>query len=172
MDELLESCLLSLGVATPVTRQSAGSLYHQQLSQQLADFLGPQLERARGVLTLPDVFCLFNRARGSELVSPSDVIKACSLWERMRVPLRLHRFSNRVLAVMSTSFDTDKVNRALVDFAREHAETGIGVAEAARVVGMAPAIAREQLLAAELQGALCRDEAPDGVRWFCNPWRE
>ena len=151
----------------------SGSGYEKELSRQLADFLVPVLQRHSGIMLLSDVFCLFNRARGSELVSPSDVIKACSLWERMRVPLRLHRFSNGVLAVMSSSFDTDKINRALVELAREHAETGIGVAEAARVVGMAPAIAREQLLAAELQGALCRDEAPDGMRWFVTPteWR-
>lgn len=43
---------------------------------QLADFLVPHVERQGGVLTMPDVYCLFNRARGSELVSPTDVIKA------------------------------------------------------------------------------------------------
>ena len=43
----------------------------------------PHVERQGGVLTLPDVYCLFNRARGSELVSPADVLKAR--------PLLLHR---------------------------------------------------------------------------------
>jgi ESCRT-II complex subunit VPS36 len=57
-----------------------------------------------------------------------------------------------------------------VDLAREHAD-GIGAAEAARRVGMTPSIAREQLLAAEQQGALCRDEAADGIRFFMNRFR-
>ncbi len=45
---------------------------------QLADFLALHLDKAQGVMTLPDVYCLFNRARGSELVSPEDLMKARS----------------------------------------------------------------------------------------------
>lgn len=119
-------------------------------------------------------------------MSPSDVLKACALWETMQAPLRLHRFeSSGVLAVMSSSFDLDKVcaergqivshaiqvNKALVHLAHERSD-GIGVIDAARLVGMAPPIAREQLLAAEAQGALCRDEAPDGLRFFANRFVE
>jgi ESCRT-II complex subunit VPS36 len=52
---------------------------------QLADFLVPHVERQGGVLTLPDVYCLFNRARGSELVSPADVLKARPLLLRHHV---------------------------------------------------------------------------------------
>lgn len=43
---------------------------------QLADFLAPRVERAGGMMTLPDVYCLFNRARGAELVSPDDLLAA------------------------------------------------------------------------------------------------
>lgn len=44
---------------------------------QLADFLRAPLESAGGMMTLPDVFCLFNRARGTELVSPDDLLQVC-----------------------------------------------------------------------------------------------
>ena len=64
-----------MGIASPVTRRTAGALFHQQLALQLADFLAPRLDKARGVMTLPDTYCLFNRARGTELVSPEDLIK-------------------------------------------------------------------------------------------------
>lgn len=43
---------------------------------QLADFLRPVIERAGGMMPLPDVYCLFNRARGTELVSPDDLLAA------------------------------------------------------------------------------------------------
>jgi len=78
-DPPLQSYFLSMGIASPVTRQTAGALFHQQLALQLADFLAPRLEKAHGVLTLPDTYCLFNRARGTELVSPEDLIKARDL---------------------------------------------------------------------------------------------
>lgn len=39
----------------------------------------------------------------------------------------------------------------------EAAIVGVGATEAARMLGMAPALAKEQLLAAESQGMLCLD---------------
>ena len=48
----------------------------RDLPAQLADFLRPVMERAGGMMPLPDVYCLFNRARGTELVSPDDLLAA------------------------------------------------------------------------------------------------
>lgn len=60
---LLQGLLLNMGISNPVTRHSAGSLYHQELARQLAQFLtkGADLHGRGGMLTLPDVYCLFNR---------------------------------------------------------------------------------------------------------------
>lgn len=59
----LQGLLLDMGIANPVTRFSAGSLYHQELAKQLADFLkvGNNLAARGGIITLHDAFCLFNR---------------------------------------------------------------------------------------------------------------
>jgi ESCRT-II complex subunit VPS36 len=61
----MREMLVSLGIASPVTKASAGALYHRQLSRQLADWLPQALAQNGGILALPDVFCLFNRARGA-----------------------------------------------------------------------------------------------------------
>jgi len=42
---------------------------------QLSDFLTARVERAGGMMALPDVYCLFNRARGTELISPDDLLQ-------------------------------------------------------------------------------------------------
>merc|ERR1712078_334239 len=78
--------LLSLGAVCPVTKESAGALFHQQLARQLADFLERPLSDSRGLLALTDVYCLYNRARGSELVSPGDLLTACELFETLGLP--------------------------------------------------------------------------------------
>ncbi|KAG9151815.1 hypothetical protein Leryth_002085 [Lithospermum erythrorhizon] len=83
--EEMQDWLLSVGIVSPVTKESAGALYHQQLSRQLADFVKSPLERSGGTLNLIDVYCLFNRARGTELISPDDLLQACSLWEKFDV---------------------------------------------------------------------------------------
>ena len=46
---------------------------------QLADFLALRIDKAGGMMPLPDVYCLFNRARGAELISPDDLLTAAKL---------------------------------------------------------------------------------------------
>lgn len=81
----MQDWLLRVGIISPVTKESAGALYHQQLSRQLADFVILPLEKAGGMIALIDVYCLFNRARGTELISPEDLLQACALWEKNEV---------------------------------------------------------------------------------------
>ena len=78
--------LLNLGIVSPVTKETAGSLYLTELARQLADFLKGPVERAGGMMPLPDVYCLYNRARGAELVSPDDLLQAVALFPQVRRP--------------------------------------------------------------------------------------
>ena len=121
--ENVHGWLLSLGVDSPVTKDMAGALYHQQLSRQLADFLlvpppgssrGAPLAVAGGMLSLVDVWCVYNRARGTALVSPEDVRKACELWPKLGVPLVLRSFASGSLAVAGADFDDDVVAAKLL----------------------------------------------------------
>lgn len=57
-----------------------------EAAAQLADFLRPRVERAGGMMPLPDVYCLFNRARGTELVSPDDLLAAAQARLASRAP--------------------------------------------------------------------------------------
>jgi ESCRT-II complex subunit VPS36 len=110
----MEVMMLSLGITSPVTRDSAGALYHQELARQLADWLPPVLHKAGGILPLPDVFCIFNRARGSELISPDDLLKACQLWAKLRIPLQCRVFSSGVTVVQSLDRSDDEVCAVLL----------------------------------------------------------
>lgn len=197
--------LLSLGIDSPVTKESAGALYHQQLSRQLADFLlvpptgdksshGAPLTAAGGMLSLVDAWCIYNRARGTALVSPEDVRKACELWPKLGIPIVLRTFSSGSLAVVSGDFDDDVVDaKLLVLMASDDVESArstrpleeairlarragglrsVGVTEAARVLGTSLELAREHLLCAESRGWLCRDDGGSGLRFSYNFFRD
>lgn len=43
---------------------TAGSIYHQELARELADFLSKFLDRQDTMKPLTDLYCVFNRARG------------------------------------------------------------------------------------------------------------
>ena len=78
-------------------------------AMQLGDFLGPKVDKAGGMMAMADVYCLFNRARGTELVSPDDVLQACTCFPQAGVPLSIKQFSTGALVVQSRSHSTEQV---------------------------------------------------------------
>ncbi|KAL2461066.1 Vacuolar protein sorting-associated protein [Abeliophyllum distichum] len=172
--EEMQDWLLSVGIASPVTKESAGALYHQQLSRQLADFVKKPLERAGGMINLIDIYCLFNRARGTELISPDDLRQACSLWEKFDTPVMLRKFDSGVMVIQNKTHSDDEVFSRIRSFVSKSdaLRTGISASDAAMTLGVAPAMAKEYLLAAEGKGLLCRDVSPDGFRFYINLFPE
>ncbi len=80
---------------------------------QLADFLAPRIERAGGLMPLPDVYCLFNRARGAELISPDDLLAAAQLLGGCAGGrLSFRRFASGVLVVQSAAHSDEQVTTA------------------------------------------------------------
>ncbi|XP_031280854.1 vacuolar protein sorting-associated protein 36 [Pistacia vera] len=172
--EDMQELLLSVGIISPVTKESAGALYHQQLSRQLADFVKIPLERAGGMINLIDIYCLFNRARGTALISPDDLLQACSLWEKFDVPVMLRKFDSGVMVIQNKSHSDEEVFariKALVT-KPEALQAGISASDAAMALGIAPAMAKEHLLTAESRGLLCRDISPDGFHFYFNLFPE
>ncbi|XP_022131712.1 vacuolar protein sorting-associated protein 36 isoform X2 [Momordica charantia] len=172
--EEIQDWLLSVGIISPVTKESAGALYHQQLSRQLADFVRTPLDKAGGMISLIDIYCLFNRARGTELISPDDLLQACSLWEKIDVPVMLRKFDSGVMVIQSKSYSDDEVLARIKTLVTkpDALQFGISASDAARTLGIAPAMAKEHLLTAESKGLLCRDVSSEGFRFYINLFPE
>mmetsp|Transcript_17257 Transcript_17257/g.43384 ORF Transcript_17257/g.43384 Transcript_17257/m.43384 type:complete len:486 (+) Transcript_17257:106-1563(+) len=169
----MEEELIDLGIVSPVTKDTAGRSYHKELSRQLSDFLAKPVERAGGMLTMQEVYCLFNRARGTELVSPDDLTQAVNLFAAIRSPLRLRVFDSGVKVVCSDKLDYERVCTQLVELLQSPSapsELGIGITErdAAQHLGLSLMVAHEHVLMAEQRGYLCRDDSEEGVRFFRN----
>lgn len=172
--EEMQEWLLSVGIVSPVTKESAGALYHQQLSRQLADFVKIPLERSGGMINLIDMYCLFNRARGTELISPEDLLRACSLWEKFDVPVMLRKFDSGVMVIQNKSHSDEEVFARIKSLITrpDALQMGVSAGDAAMTLGIAPAMAKEHLLTAESRGLLCRDVSPDGFRFYINLFPE
>ncbi|XP_023634560.1 vacuolar protein sorting-associated protein 36 isoform X2 [Capsella rubella] len=107
--EEMQQWMLSVGIISPVTKESAGALYHQELSRQLADFVRIPLEQAGGMISLTDMYYHFNRARGTELISPDDLWQACTLWEKFDVPVMLRKFDSGVMVIQNKSHSDEEM---------------------------------------------------------------
>ncbi|CAO2611622.1 Vacuolar protein-sorting-associated protein 36 [Lemmus lemmus] len=163
-----KSYLLSMGIANPVTRETYGSgtQYHMQLAKQLAGILQAPLEERGGIMSLTEVYCLVNRARGMELLSPEDLVNACKMLESLKLPVRLRVFDSGVMVIeLQTHKEEEMVASALETVSERGSLTS---EEFAKLVGMSVLLAKERLLLAEKMGHLCRDDSVEGLRFYPN----
>jgi ESCRT-II complex subunit VPS36 len=169
----METIMQNIGIVSPVTKFSAGRQYHEQLARQMADLLLQQgrLDRLGGMITLTDLYCLFNRARGTELVSPDDLLKAASLTQKLHLGLKLRIFDSGVKVIQADSHNEAAVGQRILALctADTHFEsTGIQASDLALQLNISLIVAKEQLLVAESHSFVCRDESTEGLYFFPN----
>lgn len=170
------------------TGSTSDSLYLSELSRNLAEFLTDDatgvLRREGGIMTLVDLWAVFNRARGGvELVSPLDFHKAASLWEKLNLPVRLRSFRSGVLVVQGKDRTDEKTIAGLLAWLGTlHATSadevspwdvrrygrGVTPQEVAERFGWSVGVASEELQLAEERGVLCREEGVEGLRFWEN----
>ena len=174
----IDAILQSMGIASPVTKFSAGRLYHQQLARQLADFLheSNRLSRLGGMMTLTDVYGIFNRARGTELVSPDDFLQSATMMGKLGVGISLKRFESGVIMLRLDSLNEEALCQSIVALAQSQdmdiEEEGIQASLVAQHFNLSIVIAKEILLLAESRGLLCRDDSIGGLAFFPNKFAD
>ncbi|KAM0697855.1 hypothetical protein Q7P36_002709 [Cladosporium allicinum] len=192
---LLNESASALGLTTTKdmlgTGSTAENLYVTELSRNLAEFLTDDrrgvLRREGGIISLVDLWAVFNRLRnGIELVSPLDFERAAKMWETLQLPIRLRRFKSGLLVVQERSRTDEKTIASLLAWLRQSVVSGaidqltgqltaiqgfgrsITAQETAERFGWSVGVASEELEMAEDIGALCRDQCLDGVRFWEN----
>ena len=181
---------LNLTTTKDMLSSTTSSLYHSELARSLAEFLTDDsrgvLRSSGGIMTLVDLWALFNRARGGvELVSPTDFAAAAELFETLGLPVRLRRFKSGVCVVQERGRTEERTIAALTGWLAQLREDGIPHGEAtswdwnrwgsgvtaqecAERFGWSVGVAVEELEMAEEKGALCRESCLEGVRFWEN----
>ncbi|KAK4224340.1 EAP30/Vps36 family-domain-containing protein [Podospora fimiseda] len=190
---LAESVSDQLGLITTkdiVGNNSGGnSLYLSELSRTLAEFLTDDrkniLRKSGGIISLVDLWAVFNRARGGvELVSPADFEKAARLWEELNLPVRLRTFKKSgVMVVQAKERTDDQTVKSLLAWMKDLHEfppekevawdwrlfgRGVTARDAAERFGWSIGVAEEELEMAEERGVLCREEGIEGLKFWEN----
>ncbi|KAJ4291814.1 Vacuolar protein-sorting-associated protein 36 [Kalmusia sp. IMI 367209] len=180
----------ALGLVTTKDMLGSGSesLYVSELSRNLAEWLTDDmrgiLRKEGGIVTLVDLWAVFNRARGGvELVSPADFEKAARMWDKLKLPVRLRQFKSGLLVVQGRDRTDEKTIASLLTWLKElHSiplatealwdvqmyGRGVTAQETAERFGWSVGVATEELEMAEEAGALCREQGLDGIRFWEN----
>lgn len=190
-NDVLSQSAAALGMVTTKDMFGSGgseALYLSELSRNIAEYLTDDrkgvLQREGGIMSLIDLWAVFNRSRnGVELVSPTDFEKAASLWEKLKLPVRLRRFKSGLLVVQRYDWSDEKTIRQLQSWFDElrfvvPAEQvawnwhlygrGVSAQEVAQKFGWSIGVAAEELEMAEDRGILCREEGIEGLRFWRN----
>lgn len=194
---LLSKSASALGMVTTKDMFGSGSnaesLYISELSRNLAEFLTDDtkgiLKREGGIVSLVDLWAIFNRTRGGvELVSPTDFHKAAQLWDKLRLPVRLRRFKSGLLVVQGRDRTDEKTIANILSWLKDMHDVpppsevtwdwhlfgrGVTAQEAAERFGWSVGVAGEELEMAEDRGVLCREQGIEGSKfwenWIVNP---
>lgn len=160
-----KSYLLSLGIEDPVTRDNftSNTAYFNSLAQQICEMLLDPIEEHGGMMSLADVYCRVNRARGLELLSPEDLLHAC---EQLNGPIKLRRFPSGAMVLQLETHDDELI--AIDVLEKVIASESLAVEELAKQLGISLLLAKERLLVAERLGKVCRDESVEGLRFYAN----
>jgi ESCRT-II complex subunit VPS36 len=186
----LSASALSLVTTKDMLGTGSGSetLYVSELSRNLAEWLTDDtrgiLRKEGGIMTLVDLWAVFNRARGGvELVSPADFEHAARMWDTLKLPVRLRQFKSGLLVVQGRDRTDEKTITSLLAWLKLlHEEVphidvtwnwrmygrGVTAQETAERFGWSVGVATEELEMAEEAGALCREQSYDGFRFWEN----
>ena len=187
VDEV-NSIMQTIGITSPVTKFSAGKLYHEQLAKQLADFLlnTQTLQKMGGMVTFTDTFGLFNRARGMEFVSPNDFLCSAERIPHLNVGITIKKFvsgvftfcldtmtdqsyCNQLLSIIDKSNEEDKEEmRNDSTSTKNYFRDGITSPDVAKHFRISLILAKEMLFVAENSGLICRDDTISGLVFYKN----
>ncbi|XP_043259390.1 vacuolar protein-sorting-associated protein 36 [Colletes gigas] len=167
-----KSYLLSLGIDDPVTRDAykTSNEYFKQLAKQLADILDEPIKDVGGMMTLTDVYCRVNRARGMELLSPEDLLNASRQLAPLNLPIVLRIFDSGVMVLQIRSHDDNAIVDLIAELINE--KGSLTAEELAQSEGISVLLARERLLVTEKNGKACRDDTIEALRFYPNLFLE
>lgn len=150
--------------------------FYETTARQLCDFVRPKLAQCQGVMTLTDVYCLYNRARGSHLLAPEDLLQAVECLDRLRIGISCYTFPDSGLKVLRDDSATDEALAAtFLRLCNDSSNSGGGggggyvtALTVSRATHVSAVLALEQLQAAERAQFLVRDETLESIRFYPN----
>ena len=156
-----------------VTKASSGKKYFTDLAADIAKILDKIIHKFKGIITLMDLFCIYNRARGTDPISPQDLYSACVALPKVTSDFEIYTFPSGVEAVRSKQFSNEEVvgqmqklvERGGVDPDDLRSYTANEFAEE---LGLSVFLVDEILAIGLRSGALCLDSSVEGEKYFAN----
>lgn len=121
----IEEVMFNMGMTdnftSHVSKSISGKHFLQDLAEEIELFLDRVIntERFSGVIGLVDLFCLYNRARGTDLVSPEDLNSACGLINQNSSKYMIKQYKSGIKTIQLKTFSEtgyyEKISKVLAE---------------------------------------------------------
>lgn len=101
----IQAVMFNMGItgasdfSSEVSKDIAGKNFHAQLASEIEKFLETVIDKFGGVIGLVDLYCMYNRARGTDLISPEDLNIACIKLNQTSTKFMLKAYSSGVQTI-------------------------------------------------------------------------
>ncbi|KAH9815775.1 EAP30/Vps36 family-domain-containing protein [Melampsora americana] len=182
---IVRSSLLKLGLPTPAITSDMmenDESYEIELTKELAGLLSRELDGdrsvlidgkvgSRGIVSLDEVWCIWNRARGvGALISPKEFLLACQRLPQYTDPvISLSTFKSGLKVIHTDHYSSTSFGKRLRNLLEEN-QSGIQTYEIAQSEGISISLTYELIQCIELDhGSVVRDcDDRNQVYWYAN----
>ena len=167
----LNGILSKIGFVDPVTKEVSGSDFYLNLGEQINEFFcqyfssNPNIK----VLTLIDAYCIYNRARGANTISPKDMTQALKYFENNNHQVLVKNFNNEMIVLHTKEYSSDNILVLITNFMKKNGQNYIDMNDMSKILNVENVLL-EKILIEDLlfNGKLLIDEDDLEVRYYLN----
>ena len=172
-NEEINKILGKIGFVDPITKEVAGSDYYKDLGSQINSYFSDYFKKfpETKALTLIDAYCIYNRARGANIISPKDMKQAINNLQSGTIAktIVIKNFNNEMIVISSPEFSDNKIMTLITNFLTENKSDSIELNDLSKILNfnnvMLDKIIIEDLLS---NGLLLIDDNDLEVRYYLN----
>ena len=168
----INKILSKIGFIDPVTREVSGSDYYYELANQINEFFYNYFEKNKEikVISLIDAYTIYNRARGTNTISPKDMrIAITYLTKKFNNKIFVKNFNNEIIVLHNKEYSTNNLISLIEKFMNENKQDYIDINDLYKIINVKNIILEKVLIDDLLiNGNLLLDENDLEVRYYLN----
>ena len=169
----INSILSKIGFVDPITKEVAGSEYYVKLGEQINQFFMDYFAKnpKTKALTLIDAYCLYNRARTGNTISPKDMRQAIKQLTDGKVlhDIIIKNFNNEMIVIQTPEFSGKNILVMIKKFMEEHKTHHIEMKDLSDILHIENVLLEKTIIEdLLLSGLILIDESDLEVRYYLN----
>lgn len=169
----INGVLSKIGFVDPITKEVAGSEYYLKLGEQINTYFMDYFSKnpKTKALTLIDAYCIYNRARGGNTISPKDMRQAVKqiIDGKVMHNIVIKNFNNEMIVIQTPEFSGNNILRMIQNFMNSKKQEYIEMSDLSSILNLNNVLLEKTIIADLLNsGLILIDESDLVVRYYLN----